>query len=435
MKHLSFFSILFCTSLTAQQTDYDRAWMAYTSGRYEDALTTIDRCIISDTANYQYVFLKGKTLENLYRYDEAIAAQQKALRLNPGSTEARSALAALYLLSGQPTISTQLYEQLATAEPQVIRWKMSWAIALQAAGKPTDALEQLMIVEHMDSTNWLVYKNMGDCYSRIDSMRRTADCYYKALSLYPHNRNLYGTLTRILTTHSRTEEAIVVGTEAVTIDSTNVEAWKYLGVAYYQVGVADKAYEALTKTLALGDSTFTTCSHYGVLNHHMAYYLEAEKYLVKARQIDPNDMKVMNYLADTYGYTGKAEKGLDILNEIDIIVAHTDTIGMKVNVQRGYLLRILYRYNEAAKAFTAATKNFPKNTRNFYEVAVCFDMAFNKKQAFEWYNRFLEKTDPNWANRKWTENDLKEYEFVGIAMDRVVSLKTDLFFEEEKKKK
>ena len=195
MKYLSFFSILFCTSLTAQPTDYDQAWMAYTSGRYEEALTTIDQSITNDTANYQYVFLKGKTLENLYRYDEAIAMQRKVLRLNPGSKEALSALATLYLLSGQPVTSAKLYEQLATNEPEVNRWKMGWATALQAAGKPTDALEQLMIVEHMDSTNWLVYKNMGDCYSRIDSMRRTADCYYKALSLYPHNRNLYGTLT------------------------------------------------------------------------------------------------------------------------------------------------------------------------------------------------------------------------------------------------
>ena len=433
MKYLFLISAFFCTLLAAQQIDYDQAWMAYTAGRYEEALTIIEHCIDGDTANYKYVFLKGKTLETLYRYDEAITTQQEALRLNPGSMEAQAALATLYLLSGQPALSVQLYELLAAAEPGVIRWKMSWATALQAAGNPKEALIQLMAIEQTDSTNWLVYKNMGDCHFRIDSMRQTADCYYKALSLYPKNRALYGTLMRILTTQSWNEGAIEVGTEAVTIDSTNTEAWKYLGVAYYQEGNTSGAYNALSKTLALGDSSLTTCSHYGVLNHHMANYYEAEKYLLKARQMDPNNMITMKYLAVTYGYTGKAEKGLEILNELDYMIAQTDTIGMQANIQRGYLLRILSRYNEAAKVFTTATKNFPKTLRNFYEVGVCYDMALNKKQALNWYTQFLVQTDPNWSTRGWTEEDLKKHEFVEIAIERVNSLKTDLFFEEEKK--
>jgi tetratricopeptide (TPR) repeat protein len=105
MKYFFFICILLCTSLSAQQTDYDRAWTAYTSGQYEEALTAIQQCIALDTANYRYIFLKGKTLENLYRYAESIIAQQAALRLNTGSMEARAALAALYLLSGQPAVS------------------------------------------------------------------------------------------------------------------------------------------------------------------------------------------------------------------------------------------------------------------------------------------------------------------------------------------
>ena len=102
MKYFFLISVLFCTSLAAQQTEYDLARVAYFSGRYEEALNGIQHCIDLDTANYQYLFLKGRTLENLYRYDEAIATQHKALRLNTNSIEARTALAALYLLSGQP---------------------------------------------------------------------------------------------------------------------------------------------------------------------------------------------------------------------------------------------------------------------------------------------------------------------------------------------
>ena len=434
MKYFSLFSILFCTSLTAQQTDYDRSWMAYTSGRYEEALTGINQCITNDTANYQYLFLKGKALENLYRYDEAIAVQQKALRLNPGSTEALSALATLYLLSGQPVTSAQLYEQLAANEPLVNRWKMNWATALQTAGKYRDALELWQTVVQTDSTNWWVYKNMGDCHYRIDSLIYAVDCYRKSLSIYPYNKNLYGQLTRILVLLGQDVEAITIGNKAVTIDSTNVEAWKNMGVAWYRMGIADSSLFHLNKTLALGDTSLTTSRHYGLLTHHLASYHEAEKYLFRALTADSSNINTIMYLASTYGYTGKAEKGLEVLDKLDKMVAVFDSASMRANIQRGYLLRILNRYNDAAKAFTSVTKNFPENLRYYYEVAVCYDMAFKKKQALEWYLRFLEKTDPKWATRKWTENDFKKFEFVDIAMDRVVSLKTDLFFEEEKKK-
>ena len=440
MKHFPLICILFCTSLSAQQPDYDHARMAYISGRYEEALIAIEQCIASDSTNYRYVFLKGKTLENLYRYADAIAVQQTALRLNPESVEARAALAALYIQSGQPAVSAQFYEQLVTAEPQVNRWKISWATALMSAGKFQDALEQLLIVESADSTNWLVYKYMGDCFYRTDSLMQAFNNYYCALRLYPHNKNLWGTLTRILTTNDHLEGAIEVGKEAVTIDSTNAEAWKYLGIAWYKSGDSRQTHHALGKALALGDSSYLTISHYGVINYHLAqnrsnmlYFREAEKYLEKARQLDSQDINIMNYLAATYGYTGKAQKGLDILKELDDKIAQFDSIGMKANIQRGQLLRRLNRNNEAANAFIAAIKDFPKDLRNYYEVGICYDRGSGKKLAIDWYIRYLEKIDLNWAAKQWTEQELKEHEFVNIAIDRIKSLKEDLFWEEEKR--
>ena len=437
MKYFFLICILLCTSLSAQQSDFDRAWMTYTTGQYEEALTAIEQCIALDTANYRYIFLKGKTLENLYRYADAINAQQTALRLNPGSLEARAALAVLYLLSGQPAVSANYYEQLVEAEPQVIRWKMNWATALQAAGKPREALEQLKVVEQNDTTNWLVYKNMGDCYARLDSLWQTWASYSYALQIYPHNKNLWGTFTRMMAINNWDEEAIKIGAKAVAIDSTNTEAWKYLGLASYKTGIARQAHHALGKALALGDSSYSTISHYGVINYHIAlnrnntlYFNDAEKYLEIAHQMEPNDFGVMNYLADTYGYTGKAQKGLDIIDEIEKLVASFDTIGMRANIRRGHLFRRLNRNIEAANIFITATKNFPKDLRNYYEAGICYDRAQNKKLAIDWYTRYLEKIDPAWATKKWTEQELKDNEFVNIARDRIRQLREDLFFEE-----
>jgi len=435
MKFFFLTSVLFCSVLSAQEADCERALSEYVSGQYEEALTSIELCIADGTTNYQYFALKGKILEKLYNYKDAIIAQQKAFQLNPESKEAQATLASLHLISGQPDFAAVFYEKLVIAEPSVNRWKISLATALIAAGKHQNALEQLKIVEQADSTNWLVYKYMGDCYFRLDSLHRTYDSYYKALNLFPYNKNLYGTFTRLLLANNEIDAVITIGREAVFTDTTNVEVWKNLGIAYYKLGRTRQSYEALRKAVSLGDNSFATLSHYGIINYHLFYYRQAEQYLERALQLSPNDITTMNYLASTYGFNGKAQKGLDVLADLDKIVANFDTIGKRANVQRAHLLRRLNRDNEAAIAYIAATKDFPNELRNFYDVAICYDAMRNTKLSLEWYSRYLEKVNPQWETDKAVEQELKKNELTNHAMARVKALRVELFFQEERKKK
>ena len=437
MKHLFYSVVFICALLSAQQPDCDRIWTEFISGQYEEALVSIDQCLAHDTTNYRTFFLKGRVLENLYRHNEAVTALQKAIELNPDSREAKSALAALYLFLGQPEQSAHYYELLANAEPHLNRWKISWARALMAAGNFQDALEQLTIVEKTDTTNWLVYRYMGDCFFRIDNLWFTYVNYYKSLNINPNNKSLWGTLTGLLVTNDQIDGAIEVGIEAIAIDSTNVDAWKFLGIAYYKSGEARNTLNALEKAMSLGDSSFAVLSHYGIVNYNLGqrtndirYYREAEEYLEKARKLDYSNVTIMNYLAPTYGFTGKAQKGLDIIHELDLMVADFDTIGMNANIQRGHLLRRLNRNREAANAFIKATKDFPNDYENFYQVAFSYERANDKRLAIEWYSRFLEKIDPNWEERqRWTAEELNKYQYIRTAIRRIEILRTDLFFE------
>ena len=435
MKYLLFFALF-----SAQQSDCERALVEFASGLYEEALVSMQQCIAHDTTNYRIFFLKGRTLENLYRYNEAITALQKAFQLNPDSRGAKSALASLYLTSGQPEVSAQFYEKLVAAEPHINRWKISWARAFMAAGNFQDALEQLLIVEQTDTTNWLLYRLIGDCYFRLGKNWGAYQHYYYSLRLNPYNKSLWGTLMGLLVTNNEITGAIEVGNEAVSIDSTNVDAWRFLGVAYYRNGNLRQALNALENALALGDSTFMTLGHFGILNYHlaqsrasMAHFLEAEKYLEKAYQMDPLSLTIMNYLVSTYArthaFTRNGQRGLDILDELDMRIAEFDSIGKRANIQRGHLLRRMNRNLEAANVFIAATRDFPNELINFYEVALSYDRANERRLAIDWYTRYLERIDPNWATKQWTTQELEKYEFVSVAMRRIYILRTDLFFE------
>lgn len=429
MKHFIIFLFL-CPALYAQ-TCYDKAWEAYTFGNYDNALEVIRECTGSDPVNHRLFFLEGKVLEGLYRYEQAIASYMRVLQLNSESMEAKSALAALYLQSGQPKASAALYEQLTMKEPRIHRWKISWATALNAAGNYKNALELLESVVPEDSLNWVIYKDMGDCHYRLNNILNAAYCYRKSLDYYPRNHLLYVQLMKLYILLQEYGAAIETGNEAVTLDSLNVEAWKHTGVAWYRSGIPDSSGIAFKKALALGDTSVMTSRHYGILRYFAADYHQAEHYLSKALLDEPNNLNTMHYLAITYGYTGKAEKGLALIDSINNSVAYYDTVRINAEVQRGYLYRILYKYDEAAKSFISVTRAKPGDTRNYYEVAVSYDMARKKKIALDWYIRFLNKLDPDWATKEHSDTG-KQKSFREIAMDRVSQLRTDLFFEENK---
>ena len=57
-------------------------------------------------------------------------------------------------------------------------------------------------------------------------------------------------------------------------------------------------------------------------------------------------------------------------------------------------------------------------------------MANEKSLAMEWYSRYLERIDPNWATRqRWTADELEKHRYIRAAERRIGILRTDLFFE------
>ncbi len=426
MKYLLTLFCLVGMSLYAQTADYEQAWKLYINGQYEDVLTIVPQ----DHADSRCLFLRGKVLENMYRYEEAIATQQQALQINPAYKEAKVALAALYQMAGQSALSVELYKQLAAEEPHMLRWKMNEASALQLIGKCRDALVLYQDVSKVDSANWIVYKNMGDCFFRLDSLANTALCYQKAVDLYPKNKELYIQLIRLYTNLKQPDEAIRTAKEILQSDSMSIDGWKYMGVAYYRKAQSDSALMAFRKTLALGDTSLTVCQYYGMLCYQTFAYKEAEKYLERVRVADPKDMVTMYYLSIVYGYTGKAGGGIALADTINKHIQPYDSMRIRAETQRGYLYRIQNRYDDAAATFINLTKIEPSKSIYYYEVAVSYDMALKKKQALDWYIRFLNLIDPTWERKIWSEEDLKKSTYQNAAMNRVGALKTDIFFEE-----
>ena len=84
----------------AQSSDYDVGVKAVQAGDYQRALASLQKTVQADPRNADAWNYIGFSQRNLQRFDESLAAYQKALAINPNHRGANEYLGELYLKTG-----------------------------------------------------------------------------------------------------------------------------------------------------------------------------------------------------------------------------------------------------------------------------------------------------------------------------------------------
>ncbi|MDR1056244.1 MAG: hypothetical protein LBL90_10610 [Prevotellaceae bacterium] len=442
MKSLKFIIIVFLfsiiqTNLNAQSNKIQAIWQLITEGKYEQALNTTNEQLKYDTANYQLYQAKGKILEQLFRYDEGIGALETANRLQADDVSVLSTLAGMYTTLGRPKKAVEIYDRLMELEPNVVRWRMNCAMALQAAGLTNYAISEYHWLRILDSTNWLVYKNLGDCFIRQDNLKVGAQCYKEAMARNPQNLVLSGQLAGMYVKLDRLKSAINVAKQALTYDSTFREGLRWLGIAYYTASYRDSSLHIFEQLWKLGDSSAMVNRYLGMLYYQNAgkkgplqldeVYAKSEKHLRKALLADPENIDVLFTLGSVCGYNNKPAEGLTVLSALDTVLNKYEIMKAYTEAEKGLLFRQSKLYDKAIQCYRKAMQLFPDKDIYLYDTAVTYDYAGNKKQAIDWYKRFMQKRDSNWEKRVITPEASHE----NVALGRIRTLTDELFMEEK----
>lgn len=85
----------------AQPTDYDLGVKAVQAGDYQHALTLLEKVVKADPRNADAWNYLGLSHRKLKRFDQSLAAYQKALAINPDHRGANEYLGELYLQTGE----------------------------------------------------------------------------------------------------------------------------------------------------------------------------------------------------------------------------------------------------------------------------------------------------------------------------------------------
>lgn len=232
------------------------------SSQWQEALDNCNQAIELNPKSTHALYGRGSALMNLDRQDEALAAFEKVIELEPINQEALLAAAVVASKQGKNDISDKYLKEYLALNPGDIQVRLNIATKMAQEGDPVAAVRLIEEVEHADTTNLVLREyaghfamnaaaklsNAGPANGNSDA---AAPYFEKALGHYTFVQSVKGDTTpaiilrNIMVAHGglgHVQEALTWGKRAVDHKDADAQTWS----AYAdQLSRANRNQEAL----------------------------------------------------------------------------------------------------------------------------------------------------------------------------------------------
>jgi tetratricopeptide (TPR) repeat protein len=220
---------------------------------------------------------EGNACFNRGAFDEAIAAYNKAVQLDPLFGSPYSNLALTYLNQGQNAEAILLFQKsidlLHSDAEKAISWNglgnayrriNDYPNARAAYRKAAeldpstagirDRADDFQVTEQpRDAQGW---NDLGELFVRSGSVNEAVNAFHRAIEMDPPASSAYGNLARALVSQNKYREAIPFLQKSIDLLPNNKDkaaAWNRLGNAYRKLNDYDNAIKAYQKAVVLAD--------------------------------------------------------------------------------------------------------------------------------------------------------------------------------------
>ncbi len=126
-----------------------------------------------------------------------------------------------------------------------------YAIELTAQGNYPEAIACFHRAITLDSTNYLLWYNLGITHRDSGNLDRARDALVYAYELEPYDEEVLDALGLVLMNLGKYEEAVEVFQEGLALNPDNHHLWNNLGVAFFSQGDYDDASEAFEEAVTI----------------------------------------------------------------------------------------------------------------------------------------------------------------------------------------
>jgi tetratricopeptide (TPR) repeat protein/tRNA A-37 threonylcarbamoyl transferase component Bud32 len=220
--------------------------------RHDEALAAYEQVIFLDPANANAYIQKGIVLGALELYHAALVVFEQGIHLDPQ-------LANAYFNKGAALNALHRYEEAVAAYEQVIRLDptdvsayLNKGAALFDLQRPAEAFGAYDQAIRLDPTNARLYRNKGDALENHEYYQEAVTAYDQALRLHPKDFHALANKGLSLAHLGRYKEALTAYQQAIRLNPTSGLAHYCKGVVLDRLGRRDEAMQAIQKARQLG---------------------------------------------------------------------------------------------------------------------------------------------------------------------------------------
>ncbi|MDR2908667.1 MAG: tetratricopeptide repeat protein [Oscillospiraceae bacterium] len=208
-----------------------KAKILFSAGRHDEAIAALDEAVGIDPLNADLLFGKAAMLEEIPGQElGAVVQYQRVVALNENHLPAKRRLAQL-LADNQPEIALGFISSVTAREPGDREASLLKARLLEKTGNESGAIRQYKAYLELDEGSHEAYAAIGRILIR-EEPERALPCYEKAAELAPENPEYHIGRGRCYLRLERREEALAAYKEALLRDSSSAVAHVAMGGLY-----------------------------------------------------------------------------------------------------------------------------------------------------------------------------------------------------------
>ncbi len=351
--------------------------------------------------NYQAWFYLGYVYHETNRNDDAVAAYQKAVALQPNVFESNLNLAVLLAEKGASEAGLYLHKaaKLKPTPEQQQTLAQVWA-ALANKLKSTDpagAVDAYQTLAELRPKDPSPLLELGQFLQSRNDTAGAEKAYKDALARDPNSSDALALLSNFYLQQNRLSDAEQTLAAFVKAAPQSVNGHLQLGRVYRKEQKNAEATAEFEKTLELQPGDPDALRELGAVQLDSKNYAAAEATLRNLIAKQPNDAQLYFQLGHTLSRDTKFQEAE---------AAYIQAIKLKPDWGDAYgelavAASQAKNYVGAIQALNARAKYLQETPGTFFLRATCFDHLRAYKEATDQYKRFLEVADGKYPDQEW----------------------------------